>query len=66
MCDYTDQVAQVQNWLVNLPTRKLIALAAQHKLVSYANKTRRQLVSELEEKRDVQQRALEEIHSAAT
>jgi hypothetical protein len=56
-----DQKQQVQDWLANLPMRHLIALASQHKLVSYANKPRKHLVEELEVKGDVQQQALEMI-----
>jgi hypothetical protein len=56
-----DQKQQVQDWLVNLPMRHLIALAAQNKIVEYANKPPKQLVAELEQKSDVQLQALEMI-----
>lgn len=61
---YACRVKQVQDWLVNLPTRQLIELAAQHKIMTYANKTPDQLVNELCTNRQVQELALERLRGA--
>lgn len=58
----TEQKQQVTEWLTNLSTRHLTALASQHKIVEYANKTPKHLVDALAEKSEVQLQALEMVN----
>lgn len=63
MTEYTtEQKQQVTEWLTNLSHRHLTALAAQNKLVSWANMTSAQLVKALEVKSDIQRDALEMVN----
>ena len=62
MTSITEQQIQVSDWLEGLSHRKVCALACQYKIMTWANKTKAQLVKELERIPAVQQTALEMIY----